>query len=134
MPKRENRKPQTVSPPRPHSAWSRLWRTTGGLQLLLCLLLAGATLLPYIQVRNHGFITFDDDLYVTNNPMVRAGLTWPGVKWAFTALHSANWHPVTWLSHMLDCQLYGMWPGGLISPMSFSMWPTRFSSFSSFPG
>ena len=40
-------------------------------------------------------------------PQVRAGLTWRGVKWAFTAYHSANWHPLTWLSHMLDCQLYG---------------------------
>jgi len=112
MPKRENRKRPTVSPPRLPSTWSRLWRTTGGLQLLLCLLLAGAILLPYIQVKDHGFITFDDDLYVTGNPLVRAGLTWPGVKWAFTAMHSSNWHPVTWLSHMLDCQLYGMWPGG----------------------
>ena len=45
-------------------------------------------------------------------PMVRAGLTWPGVKWAFTAVHSSNWHPLTWLSHMLDCQLYGLNPRG----------------------
>ena len=112
MPKTENRKSKTVSPLRLHFTWSRFWRTTGGLQLLLCLLLAGATLLAYIQVKDHDFITFDDDMYVTANPMVRAGLTWPGVKWAFTAVHSSNWHPVTWLSHMLDCQLYGMWPGG----------------------
>jgi len=112
MPKTANSDQKTVSRPRLHFTWSGLWRATGGLQLLLCLLLAGATLLPYIQVKDHDFITFDDDMYVTENPMVRAGLTWPGVKWAFTAEYSSNWHPLTWLSHMLDCQMYGMWPGG----------------------
>jgi len=91
---------------------TKLFRTPGGLRLLICLLLAGAVLLPYVQVKDHEFITFDDDMYVTENPVVRAGLTWHGVRWAFTAEHAANWHPLTWLSHMLDCQLYGMWPGG----------------------
>jgi tetratricopeptide (TPR) repeat protein len=86
--------------------------TPARLKLLICLLLAGAALLAYVQVRNFDFITFDDDMYVYQNPMVRAGLTWAGLKWAFTAVHSSNWHPLTWLSHMLDCQLYGMWPGG----------------------
>ena len=112
MGKKEKRRQETISPPRPPFAWSRLWRTPAGLQLLICLLLVGATSLAYIQVRNADFITFDDDMYVTNNPLVRAGLTWPGVKWAFTAEYSSNWHPLTWLSHMLDCQVYGMWPGG----------------------
>jgi tetratricopeptide (TPR) repeat protein len=88
------------------------FRTTRGFKLLICLLLAGAVLVPYVQVRDHVFITFDDDLYVTANPMVRAGLTWQGVKWAFTTLHSSNWHPLTWLSHMLDAQLYGLQPRG----------------------
>ena len=91
---------------------TRFLRTSAGLKLLICLLLAGAALLPYLQVRHHDFITFDDDMYVYENPMVRAGLTWPGVKWAFTAVHSSNWHPLTWLSHMLDSQLYGLKPGG----------------------
>ncbi|MGO8761450.1 MAG: tetratricopeptide repeat protein [Desulfobaccales bacterium] len=91
---------------------TRRLRTPAGLKLLICLLLAGAVLLAYLQVINHDFITFDDDMYVTENPMVRAGLTWPGVEWAFTAVHSSNWHPLTWLSHMLDCQIYGMWSGG----------------------
>jgi hypothetical protein len=63
-------------------------------------------------VSHHDFLTFDDDMYVTHNPMVRAGLTWPGVKWAFRAFHSSNWHPLTWLSHMLDVQIFGLWPGG----------------------
>ncbi|MHB8069150.1 MAG: tetratricopeptide repeat protein [Desulfobaccales bacterium] len=91
---------------------TRLRRLPGGLPLLLCLLLAVACLAVYSQVRHHDFITFDDDMYVTENPMVRAGLTWPGVKWAFTAFHSSNWHPLTWLSHMLDCQIFGLHPGG----------------------
>ena len=91
---------------------TRLFRTTGGLRLLICVLLAGAVLLPYVQVKDHGFITFDDDLYVTENPAVKAGLTWEGVKWAFTAGHAGNWHPLTWLSHMLDSQLYGLNPRG----------------------
>ncbi|MEW6657611.1 MAG: tetratricopeptide repeat protein [Thermodesulfobacteriota bacterium] len=91
---------------------TRLRRLPGGLPLLLCLLLAGGTLLVYSQVSRHDFLTFDDDMYVTNNPVVRAGLTWPGLKWAFTAFHSSNWHPLTWLSHMLDCHLFGLRPGG----------------------
>jgi len=90
--------------------WLR--RIPGGLPLLLCLLLAGATLAVYSQVRHYDFITFDDDMYVTENHMVRAGLTWPGMAWAFTAFHSSNWHPLTWLSHMLDCQIFGLQPGG----------------------
>ena len=112
MAKKEKRRQETISPPRPPFAWSRLWRTPAGLQLLICLFLVGATSLAYIQVRKADFITFDDDMYVTNNPLVSAGLTWPGVKWAFTAEYSSNWHPLTWLSHMLDCQVYGRWPGG----------------------
>jgi len=91
---------------------TRFWRKKGSLLVFICLLLAGVTLLPYLQVKDFDFITLDDDMYVTNNPMVLAGLTWPGIKWAFTARHSSNWHPLTWLSHMLDSQLYGSWPGG----------------------
>ena len=90
----------------------RILQKTWSLKLLVCLFLLGATLLPYVQVKDHDFTTFDDDMYVTNNPMVRAGLTWQGVKWAFTAVHSSNWHPVTWLSHMVDCQFFGMNPRG----------------------
>src|SRR5208283_5662499 len=52
------------------------------------------------------------DDYITNNAHVKAGLTWTGVIWAFRTGAAANWHPLTWLSHMLDCQLYGLYPGG----------------------
>jgi len=79
---------------------------------LICLLLALVTLAVYWPVLDAGFINYDDQGYVTDNPCVKAGLTWPGVVWAFTTDHTGNWHPLTWLSHMLDCQLFGMKAGG----------------------
>lgn len=72
--------------------------------------LALITPLIYFPVRVAGFV-YDDRNYLVNNPIVRKGLTWPGFKWAFTSFDAANWHPLTWLSHMLDCQLFGMNPG-----------------------
>jgi len=79
---------------------------------IICLILVIAILVVYWQVGNHEFIMFDDDLYVTENPNVQAGLSLKSVKWAFTVTHAHNWHPLTWLSHMLDCQIYGLNPGG----------------------
>lgn len=70
--------------------------------------IALATLLVFLPVRDHEFITYDDPDYVTENPMVQAGLTLAGVQWAFTTFHANNWHPLTWLSHMLDCTLFGL--------------------------
>ena len=77
-------------------------------------LLAAATIAVFWQVSRHEFVNFDDPAYVTFNPMVQQGLTWPGVSWAFGELHgeATYWHPVTWLSHMLDCQLFGLKPAG----------------------
>jgi Flp pilus assembly protein TadD len=80
--------------------------------LLLCLLLVAAVLAVYWQVWSYDFINLDDPLYVTNNRNVQAGLSRESVVWAFTTTHAANWHPLTWLSHMLDCQLYGLNPKG----------------------
>jgi Tfp pilus assembly protein PilF len=74
--------------------------------LILALLLAAAV--PYLQTLGHEFIKLDDDQYVTANPMVRQGLSGEGVAWAFTSFEAANWHPLTWLSHMLDVQLFGL--------------------------
>jgi len=74
----------------------------------VCLALGLATLAVYLQTSGHGFIRFDDDQYVYENPMVRAGLTTSGLAWAFATFSAANWHPLTWLSHMLDCQLFGL--------------------------
>jgi len=79
---------------------------------ILCLLLALLTLAFYNPVVHNGFTNFDDDIYILDNPHVRAGLTWETVEWAFTTFDSGNWHPVTWLSHALDCQLFGLNPAG----------------------
>ncbi len=70
---------------------------------LIGLLLALVTLLVYLPVCRHNFLVYDDDDYVTGNQVVQNGLTWGGVEWAFTTAHAGNWHPLTWLSHMLDC-------------------------------
>ena len=74
---------------------------------VIILLLAAVTVAVYCQVRGHEFVYYDDDAYVYENPYVRAGLTGIGLLWAFVTGHGGNWHPLTWLSHMLDCQLYG---------------------------
>jgi protein O-mannosyl-transferase len=65
----------------------------------------------YAPVSGFDFVRFDDPDYVTANEQVGAGLTWHGLRWAFTTGHVANWHPLTWLSHMLDVQLFGLNPG-----------------------
>ncbi len=75
---------------------------------LLAALLGLVTLGVYWRVMRYDFINFDDPLYVTKNPQVQGGLSWDDVKWAFTTMHAANWHPLTWLSLMLDCQFFGL--------------------------
>ena len=74
--------------------------------------LAALTLAVYAQVVHHDFVNWDDPVYVVQNRVVSRGLSLDGVAWAFTHRHSATWHPITSLSHMLDCQLWGLWPGG----------------------
>ncbi len=78
----------------------------------VCLLLAAITLLLYWPVTSHDFIGFDDQDYLTENFHVRNGLTGSGIVWAFRSGYAANWHPLTWISHMVDCQLYGLNPLG----------------------
>ena len=78
------------------------------LLVLVCLTIYGQSL-------TFGFINLDDNLYVYENPMVASGLTGSSLRWAFTTFHSANWHPLTWVSHMLDASLFGLNPG----PMHF---------------
>jgi protein O-mannosyl-transferase len=80
--------------------------------LVLGLLLAVAALAVYNPVAHHPFVNFDDDRYVTDNFHVRAGLHWETIRWAFTSFDEANWHPLTWLSHALDCQVFGLNPAG----------------------
>lgn len=75
--------------------------------LLLLALLTGITLAVFWPVIQNGFIGYDDFEYLVQNPHVATGLTWANIKWAFTAFYSSNWHPVTWISHMIDVQLFG---------------------------
>src|SRR5205085_1695002 len=80
--------------------------------LLLSLALLALTWLVFGRTLHNGFINYDDGDYVTQNAQVKNGLTADGVAWAFTHLHAGNWHPLTWLSHMLDCQMFGLHPAG----------------------
>ena len=115
-------------------------------QRLACLLLGLATLLLYLPAQRCQFLFLDDPEYVVHNPTVQAGLTWPGVKWAFTTFHANNWHPLTWLSHMFDCQIFGADPAGphlvnallhtvnaalvflLLARLTGSFWPALFAA------
>ena len=74
--------------------------------------LLALTLLVYLPVRSFDFVNYDDPDYVTENPHVRAGITADSVAWALTSQDAGNWHPLTWLSHMLDCRLFGLNGGG----------------------
>jgi hypothetical protein len=103
----ENPAPQVLAHPQGGEA-ARLVRNP----VVLSLLLVVATLALYYPVHRHPFIKYDDNDYVYENRNVQAGLSWTSVKWAFTTGHAANWHPVTWLSHALDCQLFGLGPAG----------------------
>lgn len=75
-------------------------------------MLAVATLAIYSPVVTHPFINYDDRDYVTENPHVQAGLSTQTIAWAFTSTEQANWHPLTWLSHAMDCEIYGLNPHG----------------------
>ncbi|HET6454843.1 MAG TPA: tetratricopeptide repeat protein [Armatimonadota bacterium] len=80
--------------------------------VVVILALVVLTLATYWGVWTNGFVIFDDDRFVTNNPFLQAGLPIAGVKWAFTTFYQANWHPLTWLSYMVDKGLYGLNPMG----------------------
>ena len=99
----ELRKTMAESVPRARS-WVPVWA--------LAALLAGVTLGVYAPAIRNGFVDFDDRDYVTSNSRVRSGLSWANVEWAFRSTEAANWHPVTWISHMADCQVFGLNPAG----------------------
>jgi tetratricopeptide (TPR) repeat protein len=80
--------------------------------VILCLLLVAATLAFYNPIIHNQFIDFDDSSYIVKNSWVQGGLTWDTVKWSFTTFREGNWHPVTWLSHALDCQVFRLNPAG----------------------
>src|SRR5256886_7375176 len=80
--------------------------------LLILLGLAVVTFGIYAQVIGHRFITIDDLSYIEGNPIVNRGVTLGGLAWAFTTFHEGNWHPLTWIAHMIDSQLFGTIAGG----------------------
>ena len=82
------------------------------MKIAICIFLVVATLAVYWQIQDHEFLYFDDNQYVTENLNVKTGFTRESIIWAFTTSYAANWHPMTWLSHMLDYQLYGLHPKG----------------------
>lgn len=84
----------------------------GKRSLILCLLLAAGTLALYNRASHSRFLRYDDDRYIVENPHVRAGIHRSTITWALTSFEQANWHPLTWLSHALDCQLFGLNPAG----------------------
>lgn len=81
-------------------------------QFIICIFLLSVTLVAFWQVRNHDFINLDDNLYIIDNPFIQQGLTIRGIRWAFTSAYSGHWHPITWLSHLLDYDLCGLNPRG----------------------
>ncbi len=93
-------------------ARSRLFESPAQQRAILCLILGLATLIVYNPVVHDAFISFDDATYIVANPHVRAGLTRDTIAWAFRSIEHANWHPLTWISHALDCQLFHLNPAG----------------------
>ncbi|HEU6448409.1 MAG TPA: hypothetical protein VFV23_08235 [Verrucomicrobiae bacterium] len=78
----------------------------------VCVALAAVTLAVYAQVLRNDFISYDDPDYIAQNPHVTSGLTMTNIVWAFQGSHAANWHPLTWMLHMADCELFGLHPAG----------------------
>ena len=88
------------------------FRSPAKRNLVLGLLLVMATLAVYNPTSRNGFVGYDDEGYVTENPHTQVGLSWHTISWAFTTWDMSNWHPLTWVSHALDCQLFGLNPAG----------------------
>ena len=101
---------QLVCAPSPAQNYE-IVRNRSVLRLAICGGLVGITFAVFGQTLGHGFVNYDDPIYVVDNGHVRAGLNWNTILWAFTHVHSQNWHPLTTMSHMLDCQLFGLKPG-----------------------
>ena len=119
---------------------------------LICVGLAVLTFIAFEQVRNNDFISYDDNIYITDNPHVTNGLTVDGFVWALTTIkfseesYIGHWQPITWLSHMLDCELYGLDASGhhmtsllfhiintlllfwVLKKMTGSLWPSTFAA------
>ena len=103
--------PRALMALEPTSA-STLFASSSKRNLILCLLLVTCTLAVYNGVTHNGFVNYDDDVYVTANRHVQAGLRPSTVNWAFTTYNAANWHPLTWISHAFDYQVFKLNPAG----------------------
>src|SRR5262245_60928290 len=80
--------------------------------VVLVVVLVAMVTIVFGQPLRHEFVNYDDDHYVYENSRVANGLSFDGIGWAFTHVHADNWHPLTTISHMLDCQIYGLQPWG----------------------
>jgi len=114
MTKRPRKKEKNISNQSGHSnSLNKVVRpltaeTNKTVKIIICIFLVVATFAIYSQIQDHEFINYDDNIYVTENLNVQAGLTSESVEWAFATFAYAGWSPVTWFSHMLDYQLYGL--------------------------
>src|SRR5206468_9125402 len=102
-----SRQPESARAQTSGSFWKAKLRCPGFLSIVLVLV----TFSVFLPLGWHDFVNYDDPDYVTANPHVESGLKWDNVIWAFTTGHASNWHPLTWLSHMLDCQVFGQHAG-----------------------
>jgi len=98
-----------TAPAAPRARWLRWLKQE---RFVLGLLLVVATLVVYFPVGHHPFVNYDDMVYVVNNPHIQSGLDWDTISWAFTTFYQFNWHPLTWLSHAIDVQMFQLEPGG----------------------
>ena len=112
--------------------------------VLICIVLAVVTFVAFEGVRNNNFVFYDDDKYITSNEYVQKGLSFESVKWAFTTRYQGNWHPLTWMSHLIDSTVFGMNPAGphlvsvgfhvanvillflILKKMTGTIWPSAF--------
>ena len=78
----------------------------------VCLFLAVVTVLAFQGVRSNDFLTYDDNYYISQNQQIQQGLTMPSIEWAFTTFYQGNWHPLTWITHIVDWSFYGKDPAG----------------------
>src|SRR5436190_3056874 len=103
---------RSFSPPQKESAMKRVIdRSARRRSRWICAALIVLAVLPYLQTLRYEFVNLDDRIYLVENSLVQQGLTWSNVGWALTTMSAGNWHPLTWLSHMLDCQIFGLRPG-----------------------
>lgn len=109
---RSKARAQSRKTPNRNAARTGPFLTGKSLNIILCILLAGVTVAIYSPVFGNSFVVYDDQGYVTGNSHIQQGLAWSTVKWAFTTTQEENWHPLTWLSHALDYQLFALNPAG----------------------